>query len=187
MATPGAELVRDVVACPGADTCNLSITQSRGLAKAIGDALEAEGLAEVGGVRVNISGCMNSCGQHHAADIGFFGAERRAHGRIAPGYQMMLGGYVGEEQIYFGEKALRLPAKTAAQAVVRVVRRFAGERAAGESFRVWLDRAGGTKAVSRDLKDLDTWPTPEEAPEWYVDYDETAPFEVALGDSECAV
>ena len=113
MAQPGAELARDVVACPGADTCNLAVTQSRGLAKAIGEALEEEGLAEVGGVRINISGCTNSCGQHHVADIGFFGAERRAHGRSAPGYQMLLGGYVGQEQIHFGEKALRLPAKNA--------------------------------------------------------------------------
>jgi sulfite reductase (ferredoxin) len=187
MAQPGAELARDVVSCPGADTCNLSITQSRGLAKAIGDRLEEEGLAEVGGVRVNISGCMNSCGQHHIADIGFFGAERRAHGRAAPGYQMLLGGYVGQEQIHFGDKALRLPAKTAPEAVVRVVRQFAAERNAGESFRVWLDRSGGAKGIAKGLKDLDEFPAPEDAPEFYVDYDETGPFEVVLGDSECAV
>ncbi|MGH8977507.1 MAG: nitrite/sulfite reductase, partial [Acidimicrobiia bacterium] len=68
MAEPGAELARDVVSCPGADTCNLAVTQSRGLASAIGDALEEAGLAEVGGVRVNISGCTNSCGQHHISD-----------------------------------------------------------------------------------------------------------------------
>jgi sulfite reductase (ferredoxin) len=112
MASPGAELARDVVACPGADTCNLAVTQSRGLAKAIGERLEEEGLADVGGIRINISGCTNSCGQHHAADIGFFGAERRANGRSAPGYQMLLGGYVGQEQIHFGDKALRLPPRT---------------------------------------------------------------------------
>src|SRR5215207_607102 len=81
MAEPGAELSRDVVSCPGADTCNLAVTQSRGLGAAIGEKLEEEGLAEVGGLRVNISGCTNSCGQHHTADIGFFGVERRAHGR----------------------------------------------------------------------------------------------------------
>ena len=94
--TPGAELARDVVACPGADTCNLAVTQSRGLADDIDRALEDAGLADVGGVRVNISGCTNSCGQHHISDIGFFGLERRAHGRAAPGYQMLLGGHVGE-------------------------------------------------------------------------------------------
>ncbi|MGH9284215.1 MAG: nitrite/sulfite reductase, partial [Acidimicrobiales bacterium] len=96
MAEPGAELARDVVSCPGADTCNLAVTQSRGLADDIGRSLEEAGLAEVGGVRINISGCTNACGQHHVADIGFFGVERRAHGRPAPGYQLLLGGHLGD-------------------------------------------------------------------------------------------
>ena len=187
MARPGAELARDVVACPGADTCNIAVTQSRGLAKAIGERLEEEGLAEVGGVRINISGCTNSCGQHHASDIGFFGAERRAHGRSAPGYQMLLGGYIGQEQAYFGDKALRLPAKAAPEAAARVVRRFAAERSAGETFRGWMDRVGGATAVADDLRDLDFFPTPDEGPEFYADYDETGPFSAEVGDSECAV
>ena len=187
MAQPGAELARDVVACPGADTCNIAVTQSRGLAKAIGEKLEEEGLAEVGGVRINISGCTNSCGQHHASDIGFFGAERRAHGKSLPGYQMLLGGYVGEEQIHFGEKALRLPAKAAPEAVARVVRRFAAEREAAETFQGWLARSGGAVGVADGLRDLDDIPLPDTAPEFFVDYDETGPFSGEVGDSECAV
>jgi sulfite reductase beta subunit-like hemoprotein len=186
MARPGAELSRDVVACPGADTCNLAVTQSRGLASAIGAALDEAGLAEVGGLRVNISGCTNSCGQHHTSDIGFFGAERRAHGQSAPGYQMLLGGYVGQEQIHFGRKALRLPAKNAAEATVRVVGRFAGEREAGERFIDWLERSGGASEVAAGLKDLDEFPTPDEGPEFYVDYDETGPYVAEIGESECA-
>ncbi len=186
MAEPGAELSRDVVACPGADTCNLAVTQSRGLADAIGARLEEEGLAEVGGVRTNISGCTNSCGQHHASDIGFFGAERRAHGKAAPGYQMLLGGYVGQAKIEFGRKALRLPARNAPEAAVRVVRRYADERSAGEPFHSWLERAGGPSSVAEGLKDLDQFPTPEDGPEYYVDYDETGPYEAVIGDSECA-
>ncbi|MET0150446.1 MAG: nitrite/sulfite reductase [Acidimicrobiales bacterium] len=186
MAEPGAELSRDVVACPGADTCNLAVTQSRGLADAIGARLEEEGLAEVGGVRTNISGCTNSCGQHHASDIGFFGAERRAHGKAAPGYQMLLGGYVGQAKIEFGRKALRLPARNAPEAAVRVVRRYADERSAGEPFHSWLERVGGPSSVAEGLKDLDQFPTPEDGPEYYVDYDETGPYEAVIGDSECA-
>src|SRR5215213_614599 len=162
MAEPGAELARDVVACPGADTCNLAVTQSRGLADEIGRALEEAGLADVGGVRVNISGCTNSCGQHHISDIGFMGVERRAHGQAAPGYQMLLGGYVGHTQIEFGHKALRLPAKTAGEATVRVVGRFANERSAGESFTAWLERVGGASAVAAGLADLDAFPDPAE-------------------------
>ena len=186
MAKAGAELSRDVVACPGADTCNLAVTQSRGLASAIGTALDEAGLAEVGGVRMNISGCTNSCGQHHTADIGFFGAERRAHGQPAPGYQMLLGGYVGQEQIHFGQKALRLPAKNAAEATVRVVRRFTDERQAGEKFIDWMNRSGGVAEVAAGLKDLDQFPTPDEGPEFYVDYDETGPYVAEIGESECA-
>jgi sulfite reductase beta subunit-like hemoprotein len=187
MARPGAELARDVVACPGADTCNIAVTQSRGLASAIGEKLEEEGLAEVGGVRINISGCTNSCGQHHASDIGFFGAERRAHGKSLPGYQMLLGGYVGEEQIHFGEKALRLPAKNAPEGAARVIRRFNDERNAGETFQGWLARSGGATAVADGLRDLDNVPQPDDDPDFFVDYGETGPFSGEVGDSECAV
>ncbi len=186
MARPGAELVRDVVSCPGADTCNLAVTQSRGLAKAIGDRLEEEGLGEIGGLRINISGCMNSCGQHHVADIGFFGLERRAHGQAAPGYQMLLGGHLAEERVEFGDKALRLPAKKAPEAAVRVVRRFAEERSAGESFRGWLDRSGGVATLAGTLKDLDTFEPPADNPGLYIDYDETGPYIAETGESECA-
>jgi sulfite reductase beta subunit-like hemoprotein len=186
MAEPGAELARDVVACPGADTCNLAVTQSRGLADAIGTALEESGLADVGGVRTNISGCTNSCGQHHTTDIGFFGAERRANGQPAPGYQMLLGGYVGQEQMHFGQKALRLPARNAPEATVRVVRQFAEQRQPGEDFRGWLDRSGGTKAIAETLKDLDFFPSPDDAPEYYVDFGETGPYVAEIGESECA-
>jgi sulfite reductase (ferredoxin) len=186
MAEPGAELARDVVACPGADTCNLAVTQSRGLADDIGRALEEAGLSDVGGIRINISGCTNSCGQHHTSDIGFHGVERRAHGKSAPGYQMLLGGRVGQMEIEFGERALRLPAKRAGEATVRVVSRFVGERGAGERFDQWLDRAGGAAVVGKELKDLDEWPTPEERPDFYIDYDETGPYVAETGESECA-
>jgi sulfite reductase beta subunit-like hemoprotein len=186
MAEPGAELARDVVACPGADTCNLAVTQSRGLAAAIGDALETAGLAEVPGIRTNISGCTNSCGQHHIADIGFFGLERRAHGRAAPGYQMLLGGHVGDMQIEFGDKASKVPAKSAPDAVVRIVGRFNEERQPGEEFAQWLARSGGAKGVGETVKDLDHFPTPEEAPDFFVDYGETGPYVAEVGDGECA-
>jgi sulfite reductase beta subunit-like hemoprotein len=186
MAEPGAELARDVVACPGADTCNLAVTQSRGLASDIGRALEESGLADVGGVRVNISGCTNSCGQHHVADIGFMGAERRAHGVSAPGYQMLLGGHVGQTEVAFGSKALRLPAKRCAEATVRVVGRFAAERVAGQSFTEWLEHAGGASAVGAELKELDAFPTPDERPDFYIDFDETGPFSAEVGEGECA-
>ncbi|MDQ3354535.1 MAG: nitrite/sulfite reductase, partial [Actinomycetota bacterium] len=185
MAEPGAELARDVVSCPGADTCNLAVTQSRGLADEIGRALEDAGLADLGGVRINISGCTNSCGQHHVADIGFVGVERRAHGRSAPGYQMLLGGYLGQTEVEFGRKARRLPAKAAGAATVRVVGRFASERAPGEAFASWLERSGGAGEVGATLADLDVFPTPEEDPSFFVDFDETGPYVSEVGAGEC--
>jgi sulfite reductase beta subunit-like hemoprotein len=186
MAEPGAELARDVVACPGADTCNLAVTQSRGLADDIGRVLEDAGLADVGGVRINISGCTNSCGQHHISDIGFMGVERRAHGQAAPGYQMLLGGRVGQTEVEFGAKALRLPARNCGEAAARVIGRFAAEREAGERFGDWLDRSGGAVALATDLKELDVFPTPDEGPEFYVDFGETGPYVADVGEGECA-
>ena len=186
LGAPGAELSRDVVSCPGADTCNLAVTQSRGLGDDIARALDEAGLAEVGGVRVNISGCTNSCGQHHISDIGFFGLERRAHGRSAPGYQMLLGGHVGEMEIAFGEKATKVPAKNASEAVVRVVRRFADERTAGETFGAWLGRSGGAAKVGAALAELDEFPSPDENPDFYTDFGETGPYVKDVGAGECA-
>ena len=162
------------------------MTQSRGLASAIDTALDDAGLAEVGGVRVNISGCSNSCGQHHTSDIGFFGVERRAHGQSAPGYQLLLGGHLGDAQVEYGRKALRLPAKACAEATVRLVGRYAAEREAGETFTAWLDRSGGAPALADVLADLAEFPPPFANPGFYVDYGETGPFTAEIGISECA-
>ncbi len=181
MAAPGAELIRDVVSCPGADTCNLALTQSRGLAGAVTGALEEAGLAEVPGLRINISGCMNSCGQHHVADIGFFGVERRVDGRSAPGYQLMLGGHVGDEAIRFGAQARRIGARTAPAAVVRIVERFVGERHHGEAFAAWVERSGGAAAIGATLDDLDVFDTDEH----FVDFGEVGPYAAAVGEAEC--
>jgi hypothetical protein len=100
---------------------------------------------------------------------------------------MLLGGHVGDEKIEFGAKALRLPAKAAPQAVVRVVGRYSTERELGETFQGWLARVGGATAVAEGLADLDEFPTPDDGPDFYVDYGETGPYEKSLGESECAV
>jgi sulfite reductase beta subunit-like hemoprotein len=94
----GADRLVDVTACPGADTCQLGITSSKGLALAIARMLEEKhpDLAEEAVGRIKISGCPNSCGQHHIATIGFFGGSRKFDGRQAPTYQMLLGGVWGD-------------------------------------------------------------------------------------------
>ncbi len=186
MAGPNAGLARDVVSCPGADTCNLAVTQSRGMAKAVAEALEEAGLGGVDGIRINISGCTNSCGQHHIADIGLYGVERRVHGRSAPGYQLVLGGGVDEAGVSFATKALKLPAKKAARAVVHIVQRYALEREAEESFASFLARAGGASAIAAELKYLDVFEDPEENPDLYIDFGETGPYVAEVGIGECA-
>lgn len=186
MGTIGAERIRDVVACPGADTCNIAITQSRGLAKAIGEKLEDEGLADLGGVRINISGCSNSCGQHHISDIGFMGIERRIDGNSAPGYQMFLGGgIIREDDVEFGARSLRIGAKRAPEVVVAIARRFAEEREAGEEFKSWVRRIGVEK-LGAQLEEIAQIRTFDEDPDDYVDWDELEQFQVKLGRGECA-
>ena len=96
------------------------------------------------------------------------------------------GGRLGEMEVEFGAKAAKLPAKTAPGAVVKIVGRFAAERDAGETFSAWLDRAGGAKRVGDGVSELDHFPSPDDAPEFYVDYDETGPFVADVGDGECA-
>ena len=151
--------------CPGADTCNLAVTQSRGLAADIGRALDDAGLAEVGGVRINISGCTNSCGQHHISDIGFFGLERRAHGRAAPGYQMLLGGQRRRD----GDRVRREGHEAAGQG--RAARPSCGSSAASTASArrarrspTWLARSGGAAGVGTTLKELDEFPDARRRP-----------------------
>ena len=186
MAEPGAELARDVVSCPGADTCNLAVTQSRGLADDIGDALDEAGLAEVGGVRINISGCTNSCGQHHIADIGFIGLERRAHGRAGarlPDAARRLRRPDGDRVRREGHQAPGQERVRGRRAGGRAVRRRARRR---RDLPAWLDRAGGARQVGTTLEDLDEFPDARRAPDFYVDFDETGPYVAEVGESECA-
>ena len=69
---------------------------------------------------------------------------------------------------------------------MRVVRQFDNERQEGESFRQWIDRRGGVSVLGKELKELDVFPTPDENPDFYVDYDETGPYVAEIGESECA-
>ena len=104
----------------------------------------------------------------------------------APGYQLLLGGHLGDASVEFGRKALRLPAKACAEATVRLVGRFANERQASETFPAWLDRIGGAAEASKSLADLAEFPAPFANPAFYVDYGETGPFTAEVGAGECA-
>ena len=95
LSTPGASCVTDIVACPGTDTCKLGISSSRGLAAELRDRLIAKGVEldqAIQDMHIKVSGCFNSCGQHHAADIGFYGVSRTMQGFKVPHFQVVLGG-----------------------------------------------------------------------------------------------
>src|SRR5260370_3834980 len=89
-----AETVADVTSCPGAESCRLAVTQSRGLGRVLEDHLRSrpELIAAADGARIKISGCPNGCGQHHIATLGFQGSVRRLGARAVPQYFAMAGG-----------------------------------------------------------------------------------------------
>ena len=140
-----ANHVSDVVSCPGADYCSLAVTRSMGMAERIRDHLATIGLApeEVGEFRVKISGCPNSCGQHHVGDVGLTGMLiKGADGRERPYYSLLVGGAVGEEGPSLGQRLGRYPEELAPRAIVAVARCYQAERTRGESFPRFVRRVG---------------------------------------------
>lgn len=180
----GAERASNIVACPGAETCNLALVASRGVASATIDALKVAGLGDVP-LSINVSGCPNSCGQQQMADIGLSGQVRRVGTDEAPGYRILLGGRVTEGGARFGQYVAKAPAKLTPEAVVSVVGRFKSERRDGERFGDWVDRVGAEE-IGAGLASFDVKRSREEAPEDFTDWGETVPFQVILGRGECA-
>src|SRR5262249_624875 len=116
----GARTIEDVTSCPGADTCNLAVTKSRELATAISTRLHgATDGAE--SLDIKISGCPNSCGQHHVAALGFHGTLRRVDGKTIPEYQLHLGGGISDEGAVFGRQIVKVPARRIPEAVTRLL------------------------------------------------------------------
>jgi sulfite reductase beta subunit-like hemoprotein len=187
LAHPSAERLGDVTACPGADTCQLGITSSRGLAAALGDLFRngLSDLADEAGIRVKISGCPNSCGQHHIANIGFYGGAKKFHGQQVPTYQMLLGASLGTSQPHYARPMARVPAKNIPGAVEALLRLYQGERQPREPFSQFLERYGvdQLKAV---LKPFTEMPPVSEAPDRYLDYHSEEAFSIQTGPGECA-
>lgn len=188
LARSGADRLVDVTACPGADTCQLGITSSRGLALAIARMVEEKhpDLAEEVGGRIKISGCPNSCGQHHIATIGFYGGSRKFAGRQAPTYQMLLGGVWGDGTAEFGHPTLRLPAKNIPNAIDRLLGIYKANRTNGETLFPFLQRCG-PKQVAESLAEFTQIPSYDEAPDGFTDWGEEGTFELKTGTGECAV
>lgn len=184
---PFAEKSGDVVSCPGAETCNLALTASRGLGAAVTTQLEVDDLDTVDGVQINISGCPNSCGQHQAWDLGFSGmAKRDSDGNEAPAYRIWLGGHVQEGGATFGRYVTNVPAKQAPIAASRIIADYKANRHDDEALWQYVDRIGGKMIVEALLTDLKPLPDRVDDPSFYTDLGKDDGFAVILGESECA-
>src|SRR4029077_16902638 len=114
-----ASTIADVASCPGAESCRLAVTQSRGLGKLLEDTLRARPdlIEAADGARIKISGCPNGCGQHHVATIGFQGSVRRVGRRALPQYFVMVGGGVTDTGATFARCAGKFPIRRIPEAV----------------------------------------------------------------------
>lgn len=188
LAGAGAERAVDVIACPGADSCQLALTSSMGLGAAIVDRFEKDlpEFEDINGLRIRISGCPNSCGHHHIAGIGFHGVGKKVHGKLAPHYQLHLGGGVSAERSVIGASKLKIPAKNIPSAVIELIKAYRENRQGEEAFNQFIERFG-RDALSARLEKFIQIPTPQEAPEYYQDYNGDQDFSLDdLGPGECA-
>ena len=190
LAEAGADEITDVVSCPGTDSCKLGITSSMGLNQAIQDRLIQ---MEIGDeltrrIHVKMSGCPNGCGQHHIANIGFYGASIKVGEHSIPAYIPHIGGaYEGGDVRYGQRLKARLPAKRVPEAVERWVRFYESERTDGEEFNAFVDRVGPAEFETK-VKDL-TMPIEFSLDNmnYFIDWTKQSPFEVIRGEGECAV
>ncbi len=189
LAAPGAGTVTDITSCPGTDTCKLGIAASRGLSGELRDRLIAQNGSlhpAVSDLKIKVSGCFNSCGQHHISDIGFFGNSRRRNNRAVPHFQVVLGGKWEDNGGSYGLAVGAVPSKRIPDVFNAITDRYVNEKEAEETFQNWIGRLG-KKEIRTMLKPYMDVPVYEESPELYSDWGD--PREYTIGDigiGECA-
>jgi len=186
LAAPGFDSVADVTTCPGTDTCNLGISNSMTLSKVLEDVIynEYEDLIYNRDIKIKISGCMNSCGQHGLAHIGFHGSSLKAQGKVLPSVQVLLGGgIVGDGVGRAADKVTKVPAKRATDVLRVVLNDYQANATDNELFNDYYDRK--TKDyfyhLLKPLADLTTLKDEE-----FVDWGHEETFATAIGVGECA-
>jgi sulfite reductase (ferredoxin) len=178
--------VRDVVTCPGADTCNLGITSSRGLGRAVGRWLDENRYADLpafAGTTIRASGCPNSCGQHHLATVGFYGNNKNVTDEPVPHYMMLLAGGIDSRGARMAQSIIRIPARRIPAALDLLWARYRTDALVGQTFAEWVEAVD--KAEVKELLlplQLSEKPGAEEIYDW--DQDEV--FTGKTGEGECA-
>jgi len=185
LATPGFGSTADVTSCPGTDTCNLGISNSTGTALALSEVIEEEypELLYNKEIAIKISGCMNSCGQHGMASIGFHGSSLKAKGQILPALQVLVGGGVlgaGEGRV--ADKVLKVPSRRGPD-VLRSILNDYHTNANGASFLDYSKEKGDRYYYDllKPLASLETLQAED-----YIDWGQEEKFSTAIGVGECA-
>ncbi|GAB3936050.1 HEPN domain-containing protein [Mucilaginibacter myungsuensis] len=186
LAEPGFDSLADVTTCPGTDTCNLGISNSMTFARVLEDLVynEYEEFVNNRDIKIKISGCMNSCGQHGLAHIGFHGSSLKAGTKVLPSMQVMLGGgTVGNGVGRAADRVIKVPAKRADSVLRWVLNDFKANSIEDETFHDYYDRFGKDYfyQLLKPLADLSTL-TEEE----FVDWGHEETFKQAIGVGECA-
>ncbi|OSY88094.1 nitrite reductase [Tenacibaculum holothuriorum] len=185
-AESGYNSLVDITACPGTDTCNLGISSSTGIAVELERVLKTEypQYANVKELTIKISGCMNACGQHNMAHIGFQGMSIKSGNLVAPALQILLGGGVlGNGQGRFADKLVKVPSKRGPETLRRLLNDFEKNQQNQEDFLNYYDRLGKTYFYDL-LKDLsDTKNLNEDD---FIDWGHNKKYVKAIGIGECA-
>lgn len=141
---PDSGTLKDITSCPGASTCNLAFTHSKNLGVSLREELEKypELVEAAGNLSVKISGCPNACGQHHIADIGFYGMNGYAGSVMIPVYNVLVGGGITAGTTSFGLALGKVPARLVPEAFIRIVKFYVENRNDGETFHDFVTRRG---------------------------------------------
>ncbi len=189
LGAPGAGTIVDVTACPGTDTCKLGIASSRGLAGELSERLAAKSQEldqAIRDLRIKVSGCFNSCGQHHISDLGFYGVSRKVGGTTVPHFQVILGGKWQENAGSYGLAIGAVPSKRVPEFVTAISDRYLREREKEESFQDFVQRVG-KKELRKLVDEFTTVPAYEEDKTLYSDWRDPREFTLSdLGVGECA-
>ena len=186
LATPGFDSVADITACPGTDTCNLAISNSTNitveLEKVIYD--EFPDLIHNHDIKIKISGCMNSCGQHGLAHIGFHGSSFKVGTNVVPALQVLLGGgTLGDGKGRIAEKVIKVASKRGPDVLRTIFNDFQKNAVEGEYFNSYYDKQGKDYFYQL-LKPLDDNSNLKESD--YIDWGSGEKFATAIGVGECA-
>ncbi len=186
LAAPGFGSVADITSCPGTDTCNLGISNSTGTALALSEVIEEEFPEFLFNkdITVRISGCMNSCGQHGMASVGFHGSSLKAKGQVVPALQVLVGGAVlGSGNARISDKVIKVPSKRAPAVLTTIFNDYKTSAAAAESFTDYSFRKGEKYyyELLKPLANPDTLSDDE-----FMDWGQEVKFSTAIGVGECA-